>query len=68
MSVETRQNESKRDNVGQELNKLEFVVIYTHLELRYEMSHTITSHHVHHFHQTRIRQLLFSNKRCEKLW
>ena len=27
----------------------------SHLELRYEMSHTITSHHVHHFHQTRIR-------------
>ena len=34
--------------------KLLFAVIYTHLEFRYEMSHTITSHHVHHFHQTRI--------------
>ena len=41
--------------VPEELDKLEFIVIYTHLELRYEMSHTITSHHVHHFHQTRIR-------------
>ena len=36
------------------LDKLEFVVIYTHLELRYEMSHTITSHHAHHSHQIRI--------------
>ena len=34
--------------------KLLFAVIYTHLEFRYEVSHTITSHHVHHFHQTRI--------------
>src|SRR5699024_5698709 len=34
--------------------KLLFSVIYTHLEFRYEVSHTITSHHVHHFHQTRI--------------
>ncbi|MDY4791170.1 MAG: hypothetical protein SO237_01165, partial [Erysipelotrichaceae bacterium] len=25
--------------------KLLFAVIYTHLEFRYEMSHTITSHH-----------------------
>ena len=29
--------------------KLLFAVIYTHLEFRYEVSHTITSHHVHHF-------------------
>ena len=34
--------------------KLLFAVIYTHLEFRYEVSHTITSHHVHHFNQTRI--------------
>ena len=27
--------------------KLLFAVIYTHLEFRYEVSHTITSHHVH---------------------
>ena len=37
-----------------EFDKLEFAVIYTLLEFRYDMSHTITSHHVHHFHQTRI--------------
>ena len=34
--------------------KLLFAVIYTHLEFRYEMSHTITSHHAHHSHQIRI--------------
>src|SRR5699024_3883328 len=34
--------------------KLLFAVFYPDLEFRYEVSNTITSHHVHHFHQTRI--------------
>ena len=40
--------------VYQQTYKLGFAVIYTHSEFRYEMSHTIASHHAHHSHQIRI--------------
>ena len=54
MSQQTVDNSHFIGEVSEPLQLAIFAVIYTHLEFRYEVSHTITSHHVHHFHQTRI--------------